>query len=121
MPLAGASKSEIGAATLLQGDASVEAGAVSMSGTKLASAFLDSCAGGHEMNAIKVAAIVLIAAGVLGLAYGSFSYTKDTHEAKVGPIELSVKDRETVTIPVWAGVGAIVVGGALLLVGGKKS
>lgn len=73
------------------------------------------------MNAIKVAAIVLIAAGVLGLAYGSFSYTKDTHEAKVGPIELSVKDRETVNIPVWAGVGAIVVGGALLLVGGKKS
>ena len=72
------------------------------------------------MNAVKMAAIVLIAAGVLGLAYGSFSYTKDTHEGKLGPIELSVKDKETVNIPVWAGVGAIVVGGALLLVGGKK-
>ena len=73
------------------------------------------------MNAVKMAAIVLIAAGVLGLAYGSFSYTKDTHEAKLGPIELSVKDRETVDIPVWAGVVAIVIGGGLLLVGGKKS
>lgn len=71
------------------------------------------------MNAVKMAAIVLIAAGVLGLAYGSFSYTKDTHEAKLGPLELSVKDKETVNIPVWAGVGAIVIG-ALLLVGGKK-
>ena len=72
------------------------------------------------MNAIKMAAVVLIAAGVLGLVYGSFSYTKETHEAKLGPIELSVKDKERVNIPVWAGVGAIVIGGALLLVGGKK-
>ena len=67
------------------------------------------------MNAVKMAAVVLIAAGVLGLVYGSFSYTKDTHEAKLGPIELSVKDKETVNVPVWAGVGAIVIGGALLL------
>jgi hypothetical protein len=73
------------------------------------------------MNAVKMAAIVLIAAGVLGLVYGSFSYTKDTHDAKLGPLELSVKDKETVNIPVWAGVGAIVIGGGLLLVGGKKS
>jgi len=73
------------------------------------------------MNAVKIAAIVLIVAGVLGLVYGSFSYTKDTHEAKLGPLELSVKETETVNVPVWAGVGAIVVGGALLLVGGKKS
>ena len=72
------------------------------------------------MNAVKMTAIVLIAAGILGLAYGSFSYTKDTHEAKLGPIELSVKDKETVNIPVWAGVGAIVIGAGLLLVGGKK-
>ena len=48
-------------------------------------------------------------------------YTKETHEAKLGPIELSVKDKRTVNIPVWAGVGAIVIGGALLLFGGKKS
>jgi len=73
------------------------------------------------VNPIKIAALVLIVAGVLGLVYGSFSYTKETHEAKVGPIELTMKDKETVNIPVWAGVGAIAIGGALLLLGGRKS
>jgi len=61
-------------------------------------------------------AIVLIVAGGLGLAYGSFTYTKETHQAKLGPIELSIKDKETVNIPVWAGVGAIVAGVILLFV-----
>ena len=73
------------------------------------------------MNPVKIAGIVLIVAGVLGLAYGSFSWTKETHQAKLGPIELSVKERETVNVPVWAGVGAIVIGGVLLLLGNKKS
>jgi multidrug transporter EmrE-like cation transporter len=73
------------------------------------------------MNSIKLAAIALIVAGALGLAYGSFSYTKETHEAKLGPIQLSVKEKETVNVPVWAGVGAIVIGGALLLFGSKQS
>lgn len=72
------------------------------------------------MNAVKIAAIVLIVAGVLGLVYGSFSYTKETHEAKLGPIEMSVKEKQTVNVPVWAGVGAIVIGGVLLLLGSKK-
>jgi TRAP-type C4-dicarboxylate transport system permease small subunit len=67
------------------------------------------------MNAIKIAAIVLIVAGILGLAYGGFSYTKDTHDAKIGSLELSVKDTERVNIPVWAGVAAIVIGGVLLV------
>lgn len=71
------------------------------------------------MNPIRILAIVLIVAGCLGLAYGSFSYTKDTHEAKLGPIALSVKETETVNVPVWAGVGAIVAGVILLLVGKK--
>jgi uncharacterized membrane protein YphA (DoxX/SURF4 family) len=71
------------------------------------------------MNAVRMAAIVLIVAGILGLAYGSFSYTKETHEAKLGPIELSVKDKQTVNVPVWAGVGAIVMGGVILLFGSK--
>jgi hypothetical protein len=66
------------------------------------------------MNAVKMLAIVLIVAGALGLAYGGFTYTKETHEAKLGPIELSVKDKETVNIPVWAGVGAIAAGVILL-------
>jgi hypothetical protein len=66
-------------------------------------------------------AIVLIVAGIIGLALGSFSYTKDTHSAKLGPIELSMKEKQTVNIPVWAGIGAIVVGGLLLLFGNRKS
>jgi TRAP-type C4-dicarboxylate transport system permease small subunit len=73
------------------------------------------------MNAAKIAAIILIAAGILGLAYGGFTYTKGTHEARIGPLELSVKDKKTVNVPVWAGVGAIVAGGVLLVVGGKNN
>jgi len=72
------------------------------------------------MNPIKTVAIVLIVAGVLGLLYGGFSYTKETHDVKIGPIELSVKEKQDVNIPVWAGIGAIVVGGLLLVFGGKK-
>jgi TRAP-type C4-dicarboxylate transport system permease small subunit len=72
------------------------------------------------MNTIKLIAVALIVAGVLGLAYGSFSYTKATHEAKLGPIELSVQERQTVNVPMWAGIGAIVLGGALLLMGSKR-
>jgi hypothetical protein len=72
------------------------------------------------MNTIKTLAIVLVIAGALGLMYGSFTYTKDSHDAKLGPIELSVKDKETVNIPVWAGAGAILIGGMLLLVGNKQ-
>ena len=68
------------------------------------------------MSAVKIVGIVLIALGILGLMYGGFSYTKETHQAKIGPVELSVKDKETVNVPVWVGVGAIVVGGLLLLV-----
>jgi hypothetical protein len=73
------------------------------------------------LNPVKIAAIVLLAAGTLGLVYGSFSYTKETHEAKFGPIEMSIQEKERVNIPVWAGVGAIAIGAALLLLGGRKS
>lgn len=66
------------------------------------------------MNAVRIAAIVLIVAGSLGLAYGSFSYTKETQQARIGPIELTVQDRQTVNIPVWAGLAAIVTGALLL-------
>jgi len=72
------------------------------------------------MNAVRIIGIVLIIAGTAGLVYGGFSFTKETHQAKIGPIELTVKDKETVNIPVWAGVGAILLGGVLLVVGGKK-
>ncbi len=72
------------------------------------------------MNSSRIAAIILIVAGALGLLYGSFSYTKDTTAVKLGPIELSVKEKKTVNIPIWAGLGAIVAGGLLLGLGGKR-
>ena len=73
------------------------------------------------MNAARLFALALIAAGVLGLVYGGFTYTKDTHEANVGPINVSIKDQETVNVPVWAGVVAVVIGGGLLFLASKKS
>jgi hypothetical protein len=66
------------------------------------------------MGSIKMAGIVLIAAGLLGLAYGGFTFTKDSHDTKIGPLELSVKDKERVNIPIWAGVAAVVAGGVML-------
>ena len=68
---------------------------------------------------MKIVAIFLMIAGLLGLVYGSFSYTKDKTVVKLGSLELSAKEKETINIPVWAGVGAIVVGGLLLAFGGK--
>ena len=73
------------------------------------------------MSGIRALALALIVAGALALAYGGFSYTKETHTGKIGPIELSVKEKQTVNIPLWAGVGAIVIGGVLLVFGGKRS
>ncbi|MGM9486687.1 hypothetical protein [Ideonella sp. YS5] len=72
------------------------------------------------MNPIKLVAIALIVAGALGLLYGGFSYTKESHDLKIGPVELSVKEKQDVNIPVWAGIAAIVAGGLLLVFGGRK-
>lgn len=72
------------------------------------------------MNSIKLAAIALVIAGVLGLAYGGFSYTKDTTVVKLGPLEISAKEQQRVNIPLWAGIGAIVAGGLLLVLSSKK-
>ena len=72
------------------------------------------------MNALKMTAIVLIVAGALALAYGGFSYTRETHDADLGPIHMSLTDKERVNIPMWAGVGAVVLGGMLLVVGSKR-
>ena len=72
------------------------------------------------MSAVRIVAAVLIVAGILGLVYGGFSYTKETHEAKLGPLELSLKDKETVNVPAWASVGAIVTGGLLLFLPRKS-
>ena len=73
------------------------------------------------MNQIKLVAVVLIVTGVLGLTYGGFSYTKDTTVVKVGPLELTAKEKQTINIPLWAGIGATVVGGLLLVISSKKA
>lgn len=67
----------------------------------------------------KMIAIALLVAGTLGLIYGGFSYTKDTTVVKLGPLELTAKEKQTVNVPLWLGVGAIAVGGLLLVFGGK--
>ena len=72
------------------------------------------------MNPIRLVAIVLVVAGVLGLIYGGFSYTKDTTVLKLGSLEISAKEKQTVNVPMWAGISAIVVGGLLLVLGAKK-
>ena len=72
------------------------------------------------MNAVKIIAIVLIVGGILGLLYGKFSYTKETHDIKLGPLQMSVDEKQTVNVPAWAGVVAIASGGGLLLYYGSK-
>lgn len=72
------------------------------------------------MSTIRIVAIILIIAGALGLVYGEFTYTKETHDAKLGPLELQVKEKETVNVPAWAGVGAIAIGVILLLTEKKR-
>ena len=72
------------------------------------------------MTPLKILGIVLIVAGAAALAYGGFSYTKDTHKAEIGPLKFSVQEKERVNVPQWAGLGAIVAGVVLLVVGGKE-
>lgn len=71
------------------------------------------------MNGIRMLAVALIVAGALGLVYGGFSYTKETEVAKVGPIELNVKETRSVNVPMWAGIG-LIVAGAVLLIAGRR-
>lgn len=66
------------------------------------------------MKGTKLVGAVLLALGILGLAYGGFSYTKSTDEVNLGPIHLEVKDKQRVSVPLWAGVGVAIVGGVLL-------
>ena len=72
------------------------------------------------MNSIKIMAIALMVAGLLGLIYVGFSYTKDSTAVKLGPLELSVQEKERVNVPVWAGIGAILAGGLLFGFAGRK-
>ncbi len=71
------------------------------------------------MTPVRIVGIVLIVAGALALAYGGFSYTKETHQAKLGPFELSMKEKQQVDVPQWAGLGAIALGIVLIVAGGR--
>jgi multidrug transporter EmrE-like cation transporter len=72
------------------------------------------------MSGAKVLAIILIIAGVIGLAYQQFSFTRETTQAKLGPLELSIKEKETVNVPLWLSIAAIGAGVVLLVTGRKK-
>jgi hypothetical protein len=72
------------------------------------------------MSPLRIVGIVLIVAGALALAYGGFSFTKETHKAEIGPIKLAVQEKERVNVPQWAGLGAIVAGVVLLVMGKTK-
>ena len=69
------------------------------------------------MNAQKLIGILLIVAGALALAYGGFSYTKDTHQANIGPLHMEVNEKEHVNVPVWVGVIGVVLGASMLVLG----
>ena len=72
------------------------------------------------MGFTKIIAIVLLVVGAASLAMGGFSYTKDKTVVKLGSLEVSAKEKEQVNVPVWLGVGAIAVGGLLLVFGSRR-
>ncbi len=72
------------------------------------------------MGITKIVGVVLIVAGTLGLIYGGFSYTREKHDVKLGPLSFSMAEKETVNVPVWAGAGGIAIGVVLLLIGRKR-
>jgi hypothetical protein len=72
------------------------------------------------MNSTRIICILLIVAGLMGMAFGGFSFTKETHKASLGPINLSVAEEKSVNIPLWASIAAIVAGAAVLVAGSKR-
>jgi len=72
------------------------------------------------MGPAKILGVVLIVAGVAGLVYGGFSYTKEEHKAKLGPLQFSIQEKETVAVPVWLSVAAIAAGTILLVINRKR-
>jgi hypothetical protein len=72
------------------------------------------------MDGLKMVGLVLIVAGALALGYGGFSYTKETHQVDMGPLHMEMAEKRWVNIPLWAGIGGIILGGLLLVTRGKK-
>ncbi|MDP3227325.1 MAG: hypothetical protein Q8N13_05040 [Acidovorax sp.] len=73
------------------------------------------------MNAMRIVGVLLLVVGLAGFLTGGFSFTKDTTQAKLGPLELTVKEKESVNIPQWMSLGAMVLGGVVLVLGFRKS
>jgi hypothetical protein len=71
------------------------------------------------MSGTKLIGVVLLVLGLLGLIYGHFEYTKETHEGQIGPFKFSVAEKETKVIPSWASIAVIVAGVVLLVVDRK--
>ena len=72
------------------------------------------------MNTSKLIGIILIVAGCLGLAYGGFTYTKETSAVKLGPIQLKVEEKETVNVPLVLSGAVVAIGIFLLVAVGRK-
>ncbi len=73
------------------------------------------------MNSLRLASLVLIVGGALALAYGGFSYTRDTHQLDLGPLQVQVQERKYLNIPIWAGLASLLAGVALLAASGRRS
>jgi len=72
------------------------------------------------MNAMRIVGVLLLMLGLAGFLTGGFSFTKDTTQAKLGPLELTDKEKESVNIPEWLSLGAMVLGGAALVLGFRR-
>ena len=73
------------------------------------------------MSGLRILGVILLVGGILALVYGGFSYTKETHEAELGPLELAVKEKERINVPVWVGIAGVDVGAILLATGGRRT
>lgn len=72
------------------------------------------------MNAAKITGIVLIVLGLAGFFTGGFSFTKNTTTAKLGPLELSVQEKESINVPQWLSLGALALGAVVFVIGFRK-
>ena len=73
------------------------------------------------MKAMRIVGVLLLVLGLAGFLTGGFSFTKDTTQAKLGPLELTVKEKESVNIPQWMSLGAMVLGGVVLVLSFRKN
>jgi hypothetical protein len=73
------------------------------------------------MNAMKISGIVLVVLGLAGFFTGGFSFTKETTQAQLGPLQLTVQEKKAIDVPEWLSLGAVVIGGVLLVMGFRRA